>query len=300
MSRDFIISDEGQDMRFTKMQGCGNDYIYVNCFEESITDPSAAAIKLSDRRYGIGSDGLILIEPSDKAHAFMHMFNRDGSEGRMCGNGLRCVAKYIYDHGLIPPDRREAVIDTRAGLRRVTLNVADGRVCEVSVDMGKARLTRQTPEYISACGISLVYTGIDLGNPHAVYYLEDNPGLAAYVDGGCKEPGQILADIPIEELGPELEKDERFPDGVNSSFAYAISRNEIGYRVWERGSGETFACGSGATAAAVAGVIAGRLDDEVLVHLKGGDLLISYDRSTGRCVMTGPAIEVFTGTVEID
>lgn len=286
-------------MRFTKMQGCGNDYIYVNCFEESVADPAAAAISLSDRRYGIGSDGLILIEPSDTADAFMHMLNRDGSEGRMCGNGLRCVAKYIYDHGLIAPDRREALIDTRAGLRRVRFSVADGRVCEVYVDMGEARLTGQVPEHISACGISLVYTGIDLGNPHAVYYLEDNPGLTACTEGNCMAPEQLLAGIPLEELGPELEKDERFPEGVNSSFAYVISRNEIGYRVWERGSGETFACGSGATAAAAAGVMAGKLDDEVLVHLRGGDLKISYDRSTGRCLMTGPAVEVFTGNVDI-
>ena len=155
-------------MRFTKMHGCGNDYIYVNCFKETVPDPQRAAVLLSDRHYGVGGDGLILIEPSERADAFMHMFNLDGSEGSMCGNGLRCTAKYLYDHGLIPADRRTAVIDTRAGLRPVKLTVRDGRVTEVTAEMGAARLTGSCPEAIRVCGMELSFIGIDIGNPHAV------------------------------------------------------------------------------------------------------------------------------------
>lgn len=273
-------------MRFTKMQGCGNDYIYVNCFDEQVEDPSALAVRLSDRHYGIGGDGLILIEPSDKADAYMHMFNLDGSEGSMCGNGIRCVTKYIYDHGIIPQDARSAVIDTKAGLRKVGFTVSDGHVVSVTVDMGRPALTGGGPETVSIGDAKLVLTSVDTGNPHAVIFLEDNPQLGK------------LDEIDIKNIGTELQR-RRFPEGVNTEFISIRSRAEIDFRVWERGSGETLACGTGAVASVFAGIAAGKLDDEVLVHLAGGDLVIRYDRQTGSCFMEGPAEEVFSGSVSI-
>ncbi len=273
-------------MKFTKMQGCGNDYIYVNCFEESVPDPSKAAIKLSDRHYGIGSDGLILIEPSDHADAYMHMFNLDGSEGSMCGNGIRCVAKYLYDHNLIPEDRRHAVIDTKAGARVVMLDVEDHKVSSVTVDMGIPELTGQCMEEIFIDGRRMRFTGVDIGNPHAVVFLDET------YDYG-------LDDLPLESIGPFFEQNGRFRDGVNTEFISIINRSEIRLRVWERGSGETLACGTGAAASTFAGIRNGLLDNKVKVHLLGGDLEISYDEETGHCLMSGPAAEVFSGCVEL-
>lgn len=273
-------------MKFTKMQGCGNDYVYVDAFTETVTNPSALARIIADRHYGVGGDGLILIEPSDRADAFMHMFNLDGSEGSMCGNGIRCCAKYIYDHGLIPPERRTAVIDTPSGLRETSLTVENGRVVSVTVDMGAPHLMSDLPEAIEVNGMELSFIGIDMGNPHAVYFLEDNPALGA----------DSVNDLPLSEIGPVFETHPRFPDRVNSEFIRIINYGEIDFRVWERGSGETLACGTGASAAVVAGVLAGKLNQSVLVHLAGGDLRIDYDPDTGRCLMTGPAVEVFTGS----
>lgn len=284
------------------MQGCGNDYIYVNCFEEKIDDPAALAVRLSDRHYGIGSDGLILIEPSEKADAYMHMFNIDGSEGRMCGNGIRCVAKYIYDHALIHPDRRHAVIDTLSGLKEVSLDVREEKVTSVTVDMGIPRLTGLKTETLTVCGKDIRFTGVDTGNPHAVVFLEDNtltPKLFAKDENTSGGLRPYLAELSIEETGRAMEQSRRFPGGVNTEFICIVSRKEICMRVWERGSGETFACGTGATASVYAGIMTGRLENEVLVHLKGGDLVIRYDEQTGRCYMTGPAEEVFTGDIGI-
>ena len=290
-------------MRFTKMQGCGNDYIYINCFEEQVDDPSSLAVRLSDRHYGIGGDGLILIEPSARADAYMHMFNLDGSEGSMCGNGIRCVAKYIYDNGISPEDRRHAVIDTKAGLREVSFDVEDGCVTSVTVDMGKPKLVSVGPESLNLCGAELIFTAVDIGNPHAVFFLEDNPQLG---DTFCDSNDLIAASyersllqfIDIKKIGDILAR-ERFPDGVNSEFISISSRGEIFFRVWERGSGETLACGTGAAASVFAGIMADKIDDEVLVHLAGGDLLIRYDRATGKCFMTGPAEDVFTGYIGV-
>lgn len=273
-------------MKFTKMQGCGNDYIYVNCFEETVSDPSEAAVRLSDRHFGIGGDGLILIEPSERADAYMHMFNLDGSEGSMCGNGIRCVAKYIYDHGIIPEDRRHAVIDTKAGIRELTLTVEDQKVTSVTVDMGIPALTGRCREELAVNGKTMRFTAVDIGNPHAVVFLEDSEGYG-------------LDDLPIEVIGPLLEHNERFSDGVNTEFIRIISRKEIDFRVWERGSGETLACGTGAAASVFAGIRNGLLENEVLVHLAGGDLRIRFDADTGHCFMTGPATEVFSGCVEL-
>ena len=260
-------------MKFTKMQGCGNDYIYVNCFEESVQDPSSLAIELSDRRYGIGSDGLILIEPSERADAFMHMFNRDGSEGAMCGNGVRCVAKYIYDNGMVPPEKTNVSIDTRAGVKEVRLDIREGKAVGATVDMGIA--------VISEASEHLTIGGKDLCLPF-------------YGDRSC----DVLGGISLETIGPAIESSGRFPNGVNSEFIELISPEEISFRVWERGSGETYACGTGATAAVAAGCFTGKLESKVLVHLKGGDLEIECDMATGRCFMTGPAVTVFTGEIK--
>ena len=283
-------------MKFTKMQGCGNDYIYVDCFAEIVSDPARMAVMLSDRHFGIGSDGLILIEPSDKADAYMHMFNKDGSEGSMCGNGIRCTAKYIYDHGIIPPDRDKAVIETASGIREIILHKERGVVTKATVDMGTAVCGPETGETMTISGMTLRFIRADVGNPHAVFFTEDNPCLGRYSPGSC-----VTADIiPLEEIGPEIEHNEAFPDRVNAEFVEILGRGEIRMRVWERGSGETMACGTGATASVAAGCIAGKLDENVMVHLNGGDLLISYDRGTGRCFMTGSAEEVFEGIIRTD
>ena len=272
-------------MKFTKMQGCGNDYVYVNCFSEAVANPPELARRIADRHYGVGGDGLILIEPSKGADAAMRMFNQDGSEGGMCGNGIRCVAKYIFDHGIIPSSRREAVINTRSGARRIELFVEDGKVREATVDMGKPLLAGELPEPITVRGMELSFIGVDVGNPHAVYFLEDNPALGAV----------HVADLDLEALGQNFETHPRFPDRVNSEFIEVLSPTEVRFRVWERGSGETLACGTGATASVFAGVMAKKLDKEVQVHLLGGDLRIRYDAGSGHCFMTGPAVEVFSG-----
>ena len=272
-------------MKFTKMQGCGNDYVYIDCFAERVSNPSELARAISDRHYGVGGDGLILIEPSDGADAAMRMFNQDGSEGDMCGNGIRCVAKYIYDHGVIPPSRTHAVINTRSGLREITLRVENKKVVEATVDMGVPKLTSALPEKITVGGMELSFIGVDMGNPHAVYFLDDNTALGAV----------RVSSLTLRDFGPQFENHPRFPDRVNSEFIEIISPREIRFRVWERGSGETLACGTGAAAAAFAGVMAGKLDEEVLVHLAGGDLGIRYDRDSGHCFMSGPAVEVFSG-----
>ena len=274
-------------MKFTKMQGCGNDYVYVNCFSEKVTDPSSLAVKIADRHFGVGGDGLILIEPSDKADAYMHMFNLDGSEGNMCGNGIRCVAKYIYDHGIIPSDRDEAVIDTKSGLKKIKLYTDNGKMTHATVDMGIAKLTSELPEDITVHGMHLRFIGIDVGNPHAIYFLSDNPELNV----------SKVSDLDFLLYGHDFETHERFPEKVNSEFIRIISPTEIDFRVWERGSGETLACGTGATAAVAAGCMAKKLqpDTEVTVHLVGGDLKIKYESATGQCFMTGPAVEVFSG-----
>lgn len=274
-------------MKFTKMQGCGNDYVYVNCFSEKVTDPSSLAVKIADRHFGVGGDGLILIEPSDKADAYMHMFNLDGSEGNMCGNGIRCVAKYIYDHGIIPSDRDEAVIDTKSGLKKIKLYTDNGKMTHATVDMGIAKLTSELPEDITVHGMHLRFIGIDVGNPHAIYFLSDNPELNV----------SKVSDLDFLLYGHDFETHERFPEKVNSEFIRIISPTEIDFRVWERGSGETLACGTGATASVAAGCMAKKLqpDTEVTVHLIGGDLKIKYESATGQCFMTGPAVEVFSG-----
>ena len=269
-------------MDFTKMQGIGNDYVYVDCFKEQVKEPGAVARFISDRRFGIGSDGLILICPSRIADCRMEMYNTDGSQGKMCGNGIRCVGKYVYDHGLVPSDRRSLTVETLAGVKELRLEVEEGKAVRLTVDMGKPSLTSEISESVTIEGKEWNFTGIDVGNPHAVYFVEDTDSL------------------DFEKMGPHFEYHERFmPDRVNSEFIRVIDRNHIQMRVWERGSGETWACGTGAAASAMASILSGYTEDEVTVSLRGGDLKIRLDRESGHLFMTGPAAEVFHGSIDI-
>ena len=277
-------------MKFTKMHGCGNDYIYVNCFEETVDDPKKTAIYVSDRHFGIGSDGLILICPSDKADFRMAMYNLDGSEGKMCGNGVRCIAKYVYDHHLT--DKTRISLETLGGIKYLDLNIKNGKVETVVVDMGEPVLTPEDiPVAVSgdqAVNIPLEVDGkvwymtcISMGNPHAVVFVDNTK------------------DLDLEKIGPKFEKHPIFPEQVNTEFVHVIDRHTVDMRVWERGSGETLACGTGACATAMACILNHMTDDEVLIHLLGGDLLIRYDRETNHIFMTGPAAEVFSGEIDL-
>ena len=277
-------------MKFTKMHGCGNDYVYVNCFEETVKNPEEDAKIVSDRHYGIGSDGLILICPSDKADFRMAMYNLDGSEGKMCGNGVRCIAKYVYDHHLT--DKTRISLETLGGIKYLDLNIKNGKVETVVVDMGEPVLTPEDiPVAVSgdrAVNIPLEVDGkvwymtcISMGNPHAVVFVDNTK------------------DLDLEKIGPKFEKHPIFPEQVNTEFVHVIDRHTVDMRVWERGSGETLACGTGACATAMACILNHMTDDEVLIHLLGGDLLIRYDRETNHIFMTGPAAEVFSGEIDL-
>ena len=233
-------------MKFTKMQGLGNDYVYVNCFKETIENPPEMAKKVSNRNFGIGSDGLIMINPSDVADFEMEMYNADGSRSEMCGNGIRCVGKYVYDYGLI--EKEHISVETLAGIKYLDLTVEDGKVKLVKVDMGSPELVpenipivadgnRVIDEPINVNGTEYRMTGVSMGNPHAVVYVEDVKGL------------------DIEKIGPAFENHERFPNRVNTEFVKVLDRNTVEMRVWERGSGETMACGTGACAVAVACIL---------------------------------------------
>lgn len=267
------------EMRFTKMQGIGNDYVYVNCFEEQVENPTATAIAVSDRHYGIGSDGLILIMPSEVADCRMDMYNLDGTRGAMCGNGIRCVGKYAYDHHIV--DRPQISVETASGIKYLDMKVEDGAVTAVTVDMGKPVLTSELFEEIVADGKKTRFIGISMGNPHAVLFEEDFDGTVESLD--------------LEKIGPCFEHHDRFPDRTNTEFIRVTDRKHIKMRVWERGSGETMACGTGACASAVAAILAGFTDDTVEVELLGGTLTISWDREKDAVYMTGPAVEVFQG-----
>ena len=276
--------------KFTKMQGLGNDYIYFNCLTEDISHPEALAIRLSDRHFGIGGDGIILLCPSDRADVKMRMFNADGSEGKMCGNGIRCVGKYLYDNGIVT--RTDLNVETRSGIRKLELQIQDREVRSVRVDMGRADFS---PEGIpilldggpvvhrefSIAGRTYFITCVSMGNPHCVVFVED-------VDS-----------VPIATAGPMFENASVFPDRTNTEFVQVQSGKVLKMRVWERGSGETLACGTGAcasVAAAVANGICSR-DEEIRVCLKGGDLFVRYTEET--VLMTGNAEKVFEGVVNI-
>lgn len=264
-------------MKFTKMQGLGNDYVYVNCFEEAVENPSGTAIMVSNRNFGIGSDGLILIKPSEVADCQMDMYNLDGSRGAMCGNGIRCVGKYAYDHGIV--DRTEINVETASGIKHLSLHLKDGKVDTVTVDMGRPEQTSKIGEAITVCGKEYAFTGVSMGNPHAVVFMDN------------------VEDLKIEEIGPYFENHERFPDRTNTEFVEIVDRTHVNMRVWERGSGETLACGTGACAVAVACALNGKTENQVEVKLLGGTLSICWDKEKDTVYMTGPAVEVFHGEI---
>ena len=276
-------------MKFTKMHGCQNDFVVIDCFNDnaSLHDLNALAARICDRRNGVGADGLILVKHSDKAQAFMQIFNADGSEDTMCGNGIRCTAKFVHDHGIIAPDVKHFAIETLGGIKSIDLALRDNQVESVCVDMGIPGLTSELPEAIEVHSMRLKFTGVDTGTAHAVYFLEDNPELRGFMK---------LPDSDFAAQGVYFERHERFlPDFTTSDFIEILSRGEINMRVYERGCGETMACGTGSTASVWAGFMLGKLDNDVLVHLRGGDLKIKIDTQDKRCFMTGPAVEVFSG-----
>lgn len=273
-------------MKFTKMEGLGNDYVYVNCFKENVENPKEMAIKVSDRHFGIGSDGLILIKPSKVADFCMDMYNADGSQSEMCGNGIRCVGKYVYDYGLT--DKTSVTVETLAGIKYLDFQIEDGKVKMVTVNMGAPEFeSAKVPvlydkekvidEPIMVDGKEYKMTCISMGNPHAVMFVEDTKTF------------------PLEEVGPKFENHEVFPNRVNAEFIQILDRKSVNMRVWERGSGETLACGTGACASAVACILNGYTEDEITIHLLGGDLIIRWDRVENLVYMTGPANVVFDG-----
>ena len=276
-------------MKFTKMHGIGNDYIYINCFEETVDEPEKVSVVLSDVRKGIGSDGLVLIMPSDKADFRMRIFNADGSEAMMCGNATRCIGKYVYDRGLT--DKTEVSLETNSGIKYLTLFVKDGKVSEVMVDMGKAILVpkdipvnsdldRFISQPVMVGGKEYPLTCVSMGNPHAVLFTKD------------------IYSLDLEKTGPLFENHELFPNRINTEFIEVLDSRTLNMRVWERGSGETYACGTGACASAVAAVLNGycKHDEEILIHLRGGDLTIVY-RSDETVLMKGPAAFICDGVL---
>ena len=277
-------------LKFTKMHGAGNDYIYINCFEETVKNPEKLAIKVSDRHFGIGSDGLILISPSDKADFKMNIYNADGSEGMMCGNGIRCVSKYVYDNGMT--DKDEISVETRSGIKLIKMNVENGKVVSARVNMGKPileaekiptkfdgenvirqKLTIDEKEYEVTC--------VSMGNPHCIVYVDN------------------VKDIDLEKIGPKFENNEMFPERINTEFVHVVSDTELDVRVWERGSGETLACGTGSCAVTVASVLCGycKRNTEIKINLLGGTLTDIWTDG-GDVYMTGPAATVCTGEIE--
>lgn len=277
-------------MEFVKMEGCGNDYVYVNGFNTKIDNPNELSKIVSDRHFGIGSDGLIVINPSEVADFKMSMYNADGSEGKMCGNGIRCVAKYVYDYKMI--DKEVITVETLAGIKTLKLNVVNGKVKTVRVNMGSPIINAKDVPVISdkekvinepvvIDGKEYGITCVSMGNPHAITFVDDTDSLK------------------IEKIGPGFEKNEIFPNRVNTEFIQIIDRKTIKMRVWERGSGETLACGTGACASVVACVLNNLTDNKVTVKLLGGDLEIKYDTDENTVYMTGPARIAFTGNIDI-
>ena len=278
-------------MKFTKMQGAGNDYVYVNCFEETVADPRQTAIQVSNRNFGIGSDGLILIMPSEVADVRMRMFNSDGSESEMCGNGIRCVAKYAFDHGIVA--NAEITAETGAGILTLKLFPgADGTIGKVCVNMGPPRLTRSEipmtgapdaqviAEELAVLDKTFKITCASMGNPHCVIFVDD------------------VENFPVATYGPLIENNGLFPRRTNVEFVQIISRTEVRQRTWERGAGETLACGTGSSAVTAACVLNGLTENKILNHLSGGDLEMEWSED-GNIYMTGPAVEVFNGEIRL-
>ena len=278
-------------MKFTKMQGLGNDYIYVNCFEEKIENPNELSIKISDRHFGVGSDGLVLIKPSKTSDFKMRIFNPDGSEAEMCGNATRCVAKYVYENQMTK--KTEFEIETKAGIIKPKLNIENNEVKTICVDMGEPILqqekipmigTKETVvnEEITVNDKKLNITCVSMGNPHCIIFVDDT---------NFKE---------FETLGKKLENHEVFPNRINVEFVKILNQNEINMRVWERGAGETLACGTGACATAVACILNNKTNNNIIVHLKGGNLEIEWNKDTNHVFMTGPAKKVFDGIWDLN
>lgn len=277
-------------IKFTKMHGIGNDYVYINCFEQSVENPADLAVKMSPRRFSVGADGVILICPSDVADAKMRMFNLDGSEGKMCGNGIRCVGKFVYDNGIA--HRKEIKIETLSGIKTLEITDVNGKAKSVTVDMGRAKFAPSEIPVLSD-GASVInkpvavngrqynITAVSMGNPHAVVFCND------------------IEELDLKAIGPDFEHNKIFPEGVNTEFIRVIDAKKLQMRVWERGSGETLACGTGACAAVAAAVVNGYCDKdrEITVHLAGGDLFITYT-SSGEVFMRGGAEKVFDGVYE--
>lgn len=284
-------------MKFTKMHGCGNDYVFVDCvtknfLTDEISDLPMTAIKISKRRTGVGSDGLIVIKPSEKADFEMEIYNADGSLAEMCGNGIRCVGKYVYDYELT--NKEHVTIDTKAGIKQLDLNIEHGKVSTVCVDMGKPKLQpRDVPAICDSKlerifdypllvgGIHYPITCVSMGNPHAVVFMDD------------------ILRTDVKYIGPQVENHTMFPQKTNVEFVHVISRNRIDMRVWERGAGETFACGTGSCASVIASILHGYTENEVTVQLLGGELLIRYDETKDTVYMTGPAVTVFDGDIDL-
>ena len=277
-------------MKFTKMQGCGNDYIYVNCFSESVPDPSGTSIRLADRHFGVGGDGLVLISPSETADFDMDMYNADGSRSGMCGNAIRCVGKYVYDRGLT--DKKVITVSTQTGVKTLWLDVCDGAVQTVRVCMGKPDFRPEAvpaaaegetflQQDITVLGETWNVSAVSVGNPHCVTFVNDPYAL------------------DFERIGPAFENHPVFPARVNTEFVQIIDAHTLKMRVWERGSGETFACGTGASAALAVTAKLGLCADEADLLLRGGTLHIEWDRESDLLYMTGPAVFVFDGEVEL-
>lgn len=277
-------------MKFTKMHGIGNDYVYVNCFEESVKNPAEVSKFVSDRHFGIGSDGLILISPSAIADFRMNIYNADGSQAEMCGNGIRCVAKYVYDYGLT--DKTEISVETLAGIKYLRLQVENGKVASVEVNMGAPILEpKEIPVAVEESPVVNVpvevkgkiyhMTCVSMGNPHAIIFMNN------------------VKDLDIAAIGPYFENHTVFPKRTNTEFVEVLDRNTVNMRVWERGSDETLACGTGACATTVACILNDKTENEVTVHLLGGDLKIRWDRETNQVYMTGPATVVFDGEITL-
>lgn len=275
-------------MIFTKMHGLGNDYVCINCFRERVEDPSGFARTLCDRHYGIGADGLILICPSKVSDFKMEIYNSDGSVAGMCGNGIRCLGKYVYDYRLT--GKETLSIETKSGIRNMHLHIQDGKACGAMVDMGVPRLNAHSIPILSEKDLVINdpievqkknyrMTGISMGNPHAVIFLEEINGIS------------------LEETGRELEFHPRFPERANIEFCHVTARDRMEIRVWERGVGETLACGTGACAAVVASVLNDLTDEEVIVKLLGGELSVRWDRKVNHVFLEGPAVKVFEGVL---
>ncbi len=279
------------ELKFTKMHGCGNDYVYINCFENEISDPNSLSVKLSDRRYSIGGDGIILIGPSDVADAKMRIFNKDGSEGKMCGNGIRCVAKYLLDYGIVKK-KSGIKIETLSGIKTVDIIENSDNEAVVKVDMGKAGLRAENipmifpkekvvSEPITLNGETYNITCVSMGNPHCIIFCDE------------------VCSARVKDVGSKLSVNNIFPEGVNVEFCNVIDESNIAMRVWERGSGETLACGSGSCASVVAAVENGfcQKNTDVTVHLRGGKLVVNY--SDEGVFLTGNAVNVFEGEIEL-